>query len=782
VASNPSRFTHVHQVLPSLHVADASGAHTLHARDALRAAGFHSEVFVDMVDAPLADEARSFAELDGFVVPDATAIVYQLAVGSRLVDQLIARKEPLIVNYHNLTPASFFWKWAPDWLDAVALGRSQLHALAERATHAIAVSKFNERDLRGAGYLSTSVVPPFVDVASFTPALAEHPENPENHEPHGRNDERPTTLLFVGKLLPHKAAHDLVSALAAYRKAYDPRARLVLVGGHPVASYAAAVREYADALGLGGAIVLTGATSNEELASAYATASVFVCLSEYEGFCFPLLEAMSHGLPVVAYAAGAVPDTLGYGGIILADKSGPAIAAAVHRVVTDGALRAKLVSAGHERLRTFDLDRTKARFTEEIRVALRHAEATVPSRAAVATLAPTFPSGPERRFEAPPVAISAEGARLARQLARTGPEQVKAVHQLVPMLVPGDATSDHAIQLRRLLHDMGLESEIFAAAIHDSLHEEGMLIGELPDRTLPGTLFVYQMSSGSPMVETARERKEPLAVNYHNLTPAQTYDRWEPQIAADQRWARRQVAGLAARTSLAMCDSAYNAAELTSYGYAGTAVCPVLVDLDRLGEPRDQDSRSSSWLFVGRIAPHKSQHRLVQALAAHERLYGPGARLELVGRPGSFRYAQAVRRTAMMLGLERAVRMVGEVDDAQLGDLYRNAGVLVSASVHEGFCVPILEAMHHGVPVVALAAAAVPETLDGAGLLVNSADAGTLAAAVHSVEQDQDLRARLIRAGKKRAAELSLANSRAVMRRVLECWIEGRGRSAAVAS
>ena len=136
--------------------------------------------------------------------------------------------------------------------------------------------------------------------------------------------------------------------------------------------------------------------------------------------------------------------------------------------------------------------------------------------------------GPERQFAAPTVAISAGGVRLARRVAGRGPEPVRAVHQLVPMLVPGDATSDHAIQLRRLVRDMGFESEIFAAAIHDSLHDEGMLIRELPDRRLPGTLFVYQMSSGSPMVETARERKEPLAVNYHNLTPAHTYDRWEP--------------------------------------------------------------------------------------------------------------------------------------------------------------------------------------------------------------------------------------------------------------
>ena len=428
------------------------------------------------------------------------------------------------------------------------------------------------------------MVPPFVDVATSDPQPA------TSRDLGAARDDRPTTWLFVGKLLPHKAAHDLVRALAAYRRAYDPRARLVLVGGHPVASYAKAVRDYARSLGLADAVVMMGAASADDLAFAYATADVFVCLSEHEGFCFPLLEAMSNGLPVVAFAAGAVPDTLGNAGILLRDKSGPSVAAAAHRVVTDEALRARLVAEGHTRLRAFDLRRTKERFVDEIRGALRREEIT--HRAGGPEGHDSMVRGPERRFEAPTVPISAGGAKLARNSAGTGPEPIRAVHQLVPMLVPGDATSDHAIQLRRLVHDMGLESEIFASAIHDSLHDEGILVSELPDRTLPGTLFVHQMSSGSPMVETALQRREALAVNYHNLTPAHTYMRWEPQIAADQRWARRQLASLASRGSLAICDSAYNASELVSYGYRATAVCPVLVDLERLGpagSPRQRE-------------------------------------------------------------------------------------------------------------------------------------------------------------------------------------------------
>jgi glycosyltransferase involved in cell wall biosynthesis len=276
-----------------------------------------------------------------------------------------------------------------------------------------------------------------------------------------------------------------------------------------------------------------------------------------------------------------------------------------------------------------------------------------------------------------------------------------------------------------------------------------------------------------------------LAVNYHNLTPPSAYDKWEPAIAAEQRWARRQIGNLSGRASLAICDSSYNARELESSGYRATAVCPVLVDMERFGPGeasdvpeisdgiahRDADGRTR-WLFVGRIAPHKAQHRLVEALATYAKFYGDNVRLDLIGRPGSIRYAQAVRGCAEELGVGDLVTIAGDLDDRAVGTYYRKADVFVSASVHEGFCVPIVEAMYHGVPVVALGCAAVPETVGGAGLLVDRSDPAVLATAVHSVVSDESLRVRLVEDGRARAAELSLERSRAIMRGVLERWID----------
>jgi glycosyltransferase involved in cell wall biosynthesis len=350
------RAAAVHQVVPSLHVADASGSHTLHVRAALRRAGMTSEVFTEHVDEALSTEAHPLDALDAHVVPGATVLVYQLAVGSSVVDVLLRRPEPLVVNYHNLTPASFFWQWAPDWLHAVEWGRQQLHRLVPRTEHAVAVSAFNERDLGAAGYRSTAVVPPFVDLQAFGPP----------RRPPGRDAARGGRWLFVGTLLPHKGAHDVVKALACYRRAYDRSATLSLVGAHPIPAYARAVVEYAASLGLEGAVELTGRVTHDELASRYRAADVLVCLSDHEGFCFPLLEAMHHAVPVVALDAGAVADTVGDAALVLADKEPARVASAVWRVLSDDALRSRLVAQGRARTAMFDPGATAERFVAEI--------------------------------------------------------------------------------------------------------------------------------------------------------------------------------------------------------------------------------------------------------------------------------------------------------------------------------------------------------------------------------------------------------------------------------
>jgi glycosyltransferase involved in cell wall biosynthesis len=241
---------------------------------------------------------------------------------------------------------------------ATALGHQQLVELAPDVVLAIAVSRFNRRELTEAGFRSTAVAPLLIDLGS------------------GRGDADAATvdrlmaarraggadLLFVGRIAPHKAQHDLIKALAAYRQAYDPKARLRLVGGVSSPAYRRALDRFVAHLGLAEAVDMTGSVTDDQLAAYYRSADVFVCCSDHEGFCVPLLEAMHHQLPIVAFGAAAVPETVGAGGVVLPAKGPALVAAAVHRVVDDTALRAVLLDAGRARLAELSLERSRARF------------------------------------------------------------------------------------------------------------------------------------------------------------------------------------------------------------------------------------------------------------------------------------------------------------------------------------------------------------------------------------------------------------------------------------
>jgi L-malate glycosyltransferase len=352
------------------------------------------------------------------------------------------------------------------------------------------------------------------------------------------------------------------------------------------------------------------------------------------------------------------------------------------------------------------------------------------------------------------------------------------IHQFVPALLPGDATGQHTLEIRRLVQEMGLESEIYAEAVHPDLEGEGRHFTDYPRRRAHGDLLLYQMAAASVLADFLYVRPEPLAVDYHNITPPEFFRPWDPETASAQIWSRAQALRLASRAVLGIGDSAFNEADLVEMGYGATTVVPILVDWQAFEVSVDDDALGhllqtksgggADWLFVGRLVPNKAQHDLVKAFSAYRDLYDSSARLHLVGRTSVRRYGQALRRFVGELGLDGAVEFAEGVTQAELAAHYQAADVLVSCSDHEGFCVPLLEAMHHGVPVVAYAAAAVPETLGQAGILLGDKSGLEVAAAVHRVLSDSELRGRLIAAGRRRLSDFGLEATRRRMRQALE--------------
>jgi glycosyltransferase involved in cell wall biosynthesis len=351
----------VHQFVSSFVVRDAQSAHTLRVRDLLRDMGFDSRIYVRETRGALAAESehyRAFAP-----GPGPTYLLYQASTGSVLADFVAQRPEPVIVNYHNVTPPAFFEAWEPHVAVELDVGLRQMAELAPRTVLGICVSAFNERDLRGLGVERTAVAPVLLDLD----ALDSEPD-PATHERLVRaKDAGGADLLFVGRLSPNKAQHDLVKALAAYRRLYDPAARLRLVGGPASPAYERALRGFVAALDLDDVVDIAGSLSEAEMLAYYRTADAFVCVSEHEGFCIPLVEAMHHGVPVVAFDAGAVSETVAGGGLVLHEKHPGLVAAAVDRVVGDPVFAERLVAAGHRRAAEFSLENTRARFATAIR-------------------------------------------------------------------------------------------------------------------------------------------------------------------------------------------------------------------------------------------------------------------------------------------------------------------------------------------------------------------------------------------------------------------------------
>jgi glycosyltransferase involved in cell wall biosynthesis len=348
-------------LLPELSTRDATGAHTLLLRDLLVGWGADVRIVVERVvestDIESTDVELTFMRnWRG----DADMSILQHATGSQMADEVFERRLPIVVNYHNVTPWEFFEPWEPELIAGLRLGRAQLWALAPLSRLGLADSGFNARELVEVGVGEVVVAPILFDRSVF--AVADEGAV----ERFGSGSGSGPVWLFVGRLAPNKAQHDLIAAFAAYRAEAGGGGRLVLVGAASSGVYRAALAELAVELGVGDAVVFAGSVSAGELAAWYRVADVFVCLSEHEGFCVPLLEAMHHRLPVVAFDSSAVPETLAGAGLVLGDKSPVVVAEAVDRLVSDPVAAQRLVARGVQRLADFDIEVTSRVFIDAL--------------------------------------------------------------------------------------------------------------------------------------------------------------------------------------------------------------------------------------------------------------------------------------------------------------------------------------------------------------------------------------------------------------------------------
>ena len=345
------------------------------------------------------------------------------------------------------------------------------------------------------------------------------------------------------------------------------------------------------------------------------------------------------------------------------------------------------------------------------------------------------------------------------------------VHQILAAASPGDAITNAALEYRDVLRRVG-PSEVFARHIAPASAGE---VRPLTDYRACGSqgVLVYHASIGEPMVAAfLRSRHEPIALVYHNITPAKYFEELDETFAELLVLGREELESIRPQVARAITDSHFNAAELEAIGYRDVRVIPPVVDAQRLvrtipdvgmTKTLDQTFQDPLLLFVGQLLPHKRPDLLVEAMHVAATYFGLRATLLLVGQNRFARYADAISAQIRELNLPQ-VHVVGLVTDAQLAALFRKVTAFVTVSEHEGFCVPLLEAMAFDVPVIARACAAIPETVGDGGLLLPPwAGSELIAEAIVRVVEDAPLRADLVARGRQRLAELTATDPSVAM-------------------
>jgi len=354
-----TRRPRVHQVLATLGYGDAIGHEVLGIQRVLRGAGYTSEIFVDTADPRLEDLTVDYREMVGAVEAD-DILIHHFSIGSRASRTAYALPGRMVLVYHNITPPEYFIGVHKDLVKLCYRGRRELTAYIERSDLALGDSEYNRQELEDLGFHATGVLPVVPDFV--------HLDETPDRALAGDFDDQWTNIMFLGRVIPNKKFEDVIRAFHAYRTRHNPRSRLLLVGSYGgFEKYLAMLQSLIARLGTPDVHFL-GHVRNEELTALYDVADLFLCASEHEGFCVPLIEAFYKRIPVMAFASTAVPATMDGGGVLYETKDPLRVAEIMAAVLDDGRIADAVIAsqdAALARLRDKDFAATLLRYVEQ---------------------------------------------------------------------------------------------------------------------------------------------------------------------------------------------------------------------------------------------------------------------------------------------------------------------------------------------------------------------------------------------------------------------------------
>ncbi len=327
----------ISQLVAGYSSGDAISNEARELRKLFRSWGYNSEIYVNIqfLSPELRGACRDYRQYLKHDSPD-NIIIFHFSVGSKLTDFVRGLRARKVVIYHNITPAKYYQGINPRAAEALAKGREELKSFSDVPGLALGDSDYNVRELVELGYRKTGVLPLLLDLQVFDRT----PPDPEIMEKFGGNY---IGVLFVGRIAPNKKFEDIIKAFYIYQKTCRANSRLFLVGGYdqldPYYTYLCGLIRELDVRN----VWFAGHASLPELVAYWRLADVFLSMSEHEGFGIPLIESMHFGIPVIAYAAGAVEETMGGTGILIRKKNYNEIAEIIDMVTKDEQFRNRIV-------------------------------------------------------------------------------------------------------------------------------------------------------------------------------------------------------------------------------------------------------------------------------------------------------------------------------------------------------------------------------------------------------------------------------------------------------
>jgi glycosyltransferase involved in cell wall biosynthesis len=342
-------FPCIHQLLTSFSYGDAIGNEALEIRNFLRSQGFVSEIFSFLYHPKYAGQIIDYREYNRFSNKQ-NIIIFHFSIGSPVTEKFLQVPDRKIIIYHNITPYQYFLDYHRVLAQDCYQGRIELKRMVDKVDLALGDSLFNEQELKDVGFAHTGVVPLVMNFEKF-----QKPVVPVLKELF--NDGK-MNILFVGRIIPSKMVEDVLKSFYFYQKYFNADSRLFIVGEHRgLERYLFALQNLCQKLGLRD-VHFTGHIPDEELVSYFKLSHVYLHMSEHEGFCAPVPESFYLNIPVIAFNAGAVKETMNNGGILVNRKDFIGIAALLDRVLADESLKNKIIASQQQALQKYRFNET----------------------------------------------------------------------------------------------------------------------------------------------------------------------------------------------------------------------------------------------------------------------------------------------------------------------------------------------------------------------------------------------------------------------------------------